>query len=275
MASEDRVAPSVLIRKSALGCGFAVDGAAAAGEDIPLRRKEAQVLFTIYFSIKSSKLFLRAMWLPALLALALVPSPTSPAPGQAHHRITNTPYLATTRRSLLRSALAAAGGGAAAAAATGGGAGSALAFFESPLQLATQSLATGLPKLQGVIRELTELKRLRKKAPIDPEDDAYLFRFSRSVMQPLEMPMAKAVAQLGDEASALSDSFKVARLAVEAACLERSTEKELDALLEAEAALTGVLAAAKAAKLDTTARDDINAFAGTTGFVYNGLFFKK
>ena len=38
-----------------------------------------------------------------------------------------------------------------------------------------------------------------------------------------------------DEASALSESFKVARRAVEAACLERSTEKELDALLEAEA----------------------------------------
>ena len=59
--------------------------------------------------------------------------------------------------------------------------GCAHALFESAAQSSLSSLANVQPKIQGIIKEVAEIDRRRAKMTLDPEDDAYVLRFSRTV----------------------------------------------------------------------------------------------
>jgi len=157
------------------------------------------------------------------------------------------------------------------------GAQPARALFESKEQLALVSLATAEPKLRSLIAEVTEVKRRRIKMATDKEDDAYVFRFARAVLDPAAAAMVTAAPALKDEdtRTTLPAQFKESVASLDAACRAYSAADELDALVAAEKALAEFLAQAKAQKYDVRPRDDINGYEGATGVLYNKFLFRS
>ena len=171
---------------------------------------------------------------------------------------------------------AAIAGGASAAAALTRPAAPALALFESEQQQALIKLATAQPKLRGLVSEVAEVKRKRAKMAVDPEDDAYVFRFARSVLDPCAKEMVRAAPALpAATAQELTDEFNAQLAALNTACRGRAAAEELEALTSAEKALSDFLELASKAKYDVRPREDINGYEGSSGVLYNKLIFRS
>lgn len=166
---------------------------------------------------------------------------------------------------------------AAAAATLPSGAQPAHALFESKEQQALVSLATAEPKLRSLITEVAEVKRRRIKMATDKEDDAYVFRFARAVLDPAAAAMVTAAPAIkdADMRTTLPAQFKESVASLDAACRAYSAADQLDALVAAEKALADFLAQAKAQKYDVRPRDDINGYEGATGVLYNKFIFRS
>lgn len=70
------------------------------------------------------------------------------------------------------------------------------ALFESPTQLAVSAVAIAHTKLLRMVAEVTEVSRKRTKMAPDAEDDAYLFRFARAVLDPASASISEAAPSL-------------------------------------------------------------------------------
>jgi hypothetical protein len=101
------------------------------------------------------------------------------------------------------------------------------ALFESPTQQTVQKLASALPRVQSLVKEVTEIERLRAKIPANYEDDAYVLRFGRSVLLPLAAPMGEAAVKIGGDAAALSASFGEHLAGLDEACKQKDAAREL------------------------------------------------
>ena len=152
-----------------------------------------------------------------------------------------------------------------------------LAFFESKEQQALTSIATAQPKLKGLINEVAEVKRKRVRMAADNEDDAYVFRFARSVLDPITQQMKDAAPGVkAERAAALPGEFADSIAALNTACRAKSAADELDALTAANNAVTELLELAKSQKFDTKAGgDDINGYDGMSGVLYNKFIFRS
>ena len=151
-----------------------------------------------------------------------------------------------------------------------------MALFESPQQLALLQLATAQPKLRGLISEVAEVKRRRIKMATDTEDDAYVFRFARSVLDPQIKSMQQATAVLpSDDATRLLAEYQAQLAALDAGCRAYAAADELDALVGAEKALSEFLELAAKAKYNVKPREDINGYEGSTGLLYNKFLFRS
>ena len=152
----------------------------------------------------------------------------------------------------------------------------ALALFESEEQLALIGLATAQPKVRSVAAEVAEVKRKRVKMAADLEDDAYVIRFTKAVLDPAATGMAAAAPAIQSErAPALAAEFKEQVAALLAACRANDASAELDALTLADKSLSEFLQLAAARKFDVTPRDDINGYQGASGILYNKFLFRK
>ena len=124
------------------------------------------------------------------------------------------------------------------------------------------------PQLRGLIAEVTEVKRKRVKMAADAEDDAYVLRFSRAILDPAAQQMVEAAPGIKSErAAALPGEFATSVSALDAACRAKSAADELTALVSADAALNELLELARKQKFDVAPRDDINSYEGATGVV--------
>lgn len=148
------------------------------------------------------------------------------------------------------------------------------AFFESPTQQTVQKLASALPRVQSLIKEVADVERLRAKIPANYEDDAYVLRFGRSVLSPLAAPMGEAATKIGGDAEALYASFGEHLAGLDEACKQKDAARERAELQELEISLSGFLDLGKRLKYDTDSREDINGFSGTTGVIYNKFLFR-
>lgn len=149
------------------------------------------------------------------------------------------------------------------------------AFFESPSQLALQPIASALPRVKSIMEEVTEVNRLRaKRVEPDEADDAYVFRFSQSVLAPLPKLADEVVATLPEDAASLPAALRSHIGALEDACRAKSSERELRELTATADALSSLLAYAKGAKLDTRPTDRINQWEGASGVLYNKFLFR-
>jgi len=146
------------------------------------------------------------------------------------------------------------------------------ALFESPTERSLQTLASSLPRVQGLITEVAEIKRLRVKLPADPEDDAYVLRFARSVLEPLNAVMTETAPSLGTGARDFADDFRSHTSALDVACRSKSAETELEELRALEVALAGFLDLGK--RYNVKPRDDINSYSGAAGVLYNKFLFR-
>ena len=118
----------------------------------------------------------------------------------------------------------------------------ALALFESQEQQALVRLATAQPKLKGVITEVAEVKRRRLKNAVDPEDDAYIVRFARSVLDPASKEMLQALPILSaPRAKELPSEFSNSVTELITACRAKTADGELEALVNADKALSEFL----------------------------------
>lgn len=142
-------------------------------------------------------------------------------------------------------------------------AGPAVAFFESPTQLAVSAVATAQPKLSTVVAEVAEVSRKRKKMVADAEDDAYLIRFSRSVLDPASASMAEAAPSLakslpaedgGDLVRSLPSDFQEHLSALYTACRAKSADDQLVELRAMEESIKTFLTLAAKAKQVAFAR---------------------
>jgi hypothetical protein len=150
------------------------------------------------------------------------------------------------------------------------------ALFENAAQLSCIKLATAQPKLRDIIAEVTETKRRRIKGTADPDDDAYVFRFARAVLDPVGGQMLEASPAVGAErAQELSDAFKAALGDLDAGCRAKSAADELDALTGMGKTLDEFLAIAEQKKFDVRPRDDINAYDGASSILYNKFLFRS
>ena len=77
-----------------------------------------------------------------------------------------------------------------------GSASPAVAFFESREQVAVSAVATAQPKISSMVAEVAEVARKRKKMASDLEDDAYVFRFARAVLDPASAKLQEAAPAL-------------------------------------------------------------------------------
>ena len=75
--------------------------------------------------------------------------------------------------------------------------GAAAALFESRTQQLLQTLAAAQPRVTGLVREVADFDRRRSKMPADYEDDAYVLRFTRSVLDPLVPSMVEVAKEAG------------------------------------------------------------------------------
>jgi len=151
------------------------------------------------------------------------------------------------------------------------------ALFESPAQLAVISLATAQQKLRGLIDEVAEVKRRRIKMAPDLGDDAYVFRFARSVLDPAGNSMTQAAAAIasGQAADDLVNEYKAQIEALDRACRSNEAGDELEALTSAEKALASFLDLAAKAKYDVKPKDDINSYEGAVPVLYNKFLFRS
>lgn len=102
----------------------------------------------------------------------------------------------------------------------------------------------------------------------DAEDDAYVLRFSRAILDPAAVQMKEAAPGVKSErASALPGEFSSSITALDTACRAKSAADELAALESADAALNELLELARKQKFDVAPRDDINSYEGATGVV--------
>eukprot|EP00308_Calcidiscus_leptoporus_P017443 CAMPEP_0119379300 /NCGR_PEP_ID=MMETSP1334-20130426/52064_1 /TAXON_ID=127549 /ORGANISM="Calcidiscus leptoporus, Strain RCC1130" /LENGTH=195 /DNA_ID=CAMNT_0007398771 /DNA_START=13 /DNA_END=600 /DNA_ORIENTATION=- len=148
------------------------------------------------------------------------------------------------------------------------------AFFESQTERSLQSLASSLPRVQSLLGEVREVKRLRLKLPADPEDDAYVLRFSRAVLQPLNVAFTDAMPGLGDGVREYAEAFRDHVSALDQACRDRQADDELNELQGVEQALKGVLALGAAKKIQVSPKEDINTYSGATNFLYSKWLFR-
>lgn len=133
------------------------------------------------------------------------------------------------------------------------------ALFESQQQLALNSLATAQPKVRSLINEVTEVKRRRVKMAIDTEDDAYVFRFARSVLDPQVNSMEQAAAAIQPDAAArLLREYREQLAALDAGCRSNAADSQLDALGGLDRAISEFLDLASKSKYDVRPREDIN-----------------
>ena len=150
------------------------------------------------------------------------------------------------------------------------------AIFESKTQVALQGLSTAQPKLKSLITEVSEVKRRRIKMAPDAEDDAYVFRFARAVLDPASKELAVAAPGVAAaDASAIVDEFNAQLKALDAACRAQNAADEVDALVAADKVLSEFLDVAKSKKFDTKGRDDINGYEGASGILYNKFLFRS
>jgi len=151
---------------------------------------------------------------------------------------------------------------------------SAHALFESPTQLTVQKLAAALPRVQSLIKEVTDVERLRAKLPANDQDDAYVLRFGRSVLSPLAEPMVEAGVTIGGDAATISAAFGEHLAGLDVACREKDATREISELNALEESISGFLDLGKRLKYDTESREDINGFSGTTGVIYPKFLFR-
>ena len=76
-------------------------------------------------------------------------------------------------------------------------------------------------------------------------------------------------------AQELPTAFKESVLALNTACRAKAADDELAALKAADAALKEFLELANGQKFDVRPRDDINAFDGASGILYNKFLFRS
>jgi len=149
------------------------------------------------------------------------------------------------------------------------------ALFESPEQLALISLATAKPKLSSLVKEVDEVARKRAKMALDPDDDAYVFRFARAILDPAVKEMAIAAPKIKQaRAQELPGLFQASLTDLDDACRATSAGDELQALRAAESALGEFLELANKERFDVMPRDDINAFQGGKNILYNKFLFR-
>ena len=156
------------------------------------------------------------------------------------------------------------------------------AFFESRAQQLLQPLVAAQPRVAGLLREVAEIDRRRSKMPADYEDDAYVLRFTRSVLDPLVPSMAEvatslpAVSGTSDARSPpeLAADFKARVAALDAASREQASDRELEELRGVSRALDEFLALAGRAKFDVSPRDDINNFSQGASVLYSKWLFR-
>ena len=206
-----------------------------------------------------SSLLLLAAAAPLTVLSLQVPQPLPPQPTQ--------PATTTSRRHACGLAASLLLGAAAPAQ-------PAHAFFESPAQLAVTSVADTQPKLRDLAREVAEVKRKRAKMTVDKEDDAYVIRFARSILDPAAASMVEAAPALPASAAALPTEFKEQLGALYTACRAYEAGDELDALEKADRALTQFLEIAASAKFDVQPKGQVNGWSGGTGILYNPFLFR-
>jgi hypothetical protein len=130
--------------------------------------------------------------------------------------------------------------------------------------------------LRTVVGEVAEVKRKRQRAPADESDDAYVFRFAKSVLEPAVQDMKGATsALLPEQAAGLMTEFQSQLSALYNGCREESAAAELDALTAADKSLSEFLELASKAKYDVRPRDDINSYEGSAGLLYNKFIFRS
>ena len=132
-------------------------------------------------------------------------------------------------------------------------------------------------KLRGLIDEVAEVKRRRIKMAPDLGDDAYVFRFARSVLDPAGNSMTQAAAAIasGQAADDLVNEYKAQVEALDRACRSNEAGDELEALTSAEKALASFLDLAAKAKYDVKPKDDINSYEGAVPVLYNKFLFRS
>ena len=155
--------------------------------------------------------------------------------------------------------------------------GCAHALFESAAQSSLSSLANAQPKVRGIITEVTEFDRRRARMAPDPEDDAYVLRFSRIVLAPLKEDLAVAAPALNSaRATTLAAELETDLSRLDLACREKASDKELNELKAIDSLLTEFLTLAKGTKqnFDVKSREDINGYSGATPVLYNKFLFR-
>ncbi|KAL3910155.1 MAG: hypothetical protein SGPRY_009161 [Prymnesium sp.] len=154
------------------------------------------------------------------------------------------------------------------------------AFFESREQLAVSSVATAQPKVASMLAEVAEVARKRRKMSSDDEDDAYVYRFARGVIDPaLEKVqeaaplIAKALSASSSDASeqmaGLPGELKKQLSELDVACRMKDSDAQVDSLKAID-----FLALASKAKQDVTSKDDINGYTGSAPILYNKFLFR-
>lgn len=148
------------------------------------------------------------------------------------------------------------------------------ALFESNQQLAVTQQATALAKLKDVIAETADVQRLRAKLPLDPADDAYALRFTRSVLAPLKKTFDDA-SESGSAPPELIADFEASLAALDTACRERNVDAELEGMRALESMLATAVAEGKERKYDVKPNaGDINSYNAGAEFVYNKWLFR-
>lgn len=151
------------------------------------------------------------------------------------------------------------------------------AFFESSEQKALTRMSTAQTKLADVVSEVANTKRKRVKMATDPDDDAFVFRFARAVLDPVRTDLAEAAPAISQERSEqLLGEFKQQLAALDAAVRKKDAAAELDALEGAQRTIVEALKSSQGGKkkYDLKSVDDINAYEGATSVLYPGLLFQ-
>ena len=152
----------------------------------------------------------------------------------------------------------------------------ALALFESAEQVELSKLATAQTKLRGLTGEVAEIKRKRVKMAADFEDDAYVIRFARAVLDQAATSMRTAAPAVASERGPiLASEFKAQVEALIVACRANDAGAELDALTAAEKALAEFLELAAQKKYNVKPKEDINGYEGASGLLYNKFIFRS
>lgn len=134
-----------------------------------------------------------------------------------------------------------------------------------------------------MVAEIAEVARKRKKMNTDIEDDAYVFRFARSVIDPASAKVREAAPALAKALSAsdareqmvdLPEKLTQQVAALDAACRAYSADDELEVIKAIDTSIRDFLALASKAKQDVTSKDDINGYTGGVPVLYNKFLFR-